>query len=450
MKKITLYIIFLVSVLNASCEKFLDLKPTDSLLSENAIYDAKTSQAVLNSAYSQLKNYYRNYDLILGILPGDNVFFGGSQSQNIELDNHAFTVTNSAIVGAYQSNYTLINTTNWAISEIPKVQDLALTQVEKNKLVGEAHFIRALAFFHLVRSWGGVQLQLDPTRDLKSLGDIPRSSEEETYNQILKDLAQAESLLPADNPSTRNLVQKSIVQAFRAKIHLYAKKYNEIENDANLVLNNPKYQLTEKFEDFFKPPFLSTEAIFELSATVNNSGVSASPWLPSTGTPRGSYEFRPAQALISLLENPEIGGDRIALISKRGADYYGNLYHTISPSINPVYALRLAELYLIRAEGRVLRSNPDLQGAIADLNRIRERADIPLLALTANKGEILQALQDERRVELALEGDRWFNLVRTEKAEEVLGVHPNFWKFPIPQVDVLGDPALGDKNNIGY
>src|SRR5690606_35221851 len=314
MKKISLYTLLFLSICLASCEKFLDLKPTNALLSENAIYDAKTSRAVVNAAYSNLKNYYIQYDLVLGLLPGDNIFFGGSQSQNIELDNHAFTVTNSAIVGAYQANYSLINLVNWAISEIPKVEDPQLSVAEKNKLLGEAHFIRALAYFHLVRSWGGVQLQLQPTRDLNSLGDIPRSTALETYNQIFKDLKLAEDYLPNDDASTRNRIQKSVVYGIRAKVNLYAGNYDQVEEDANKVIENPKYKLVTSYSDFFQVPFLSSESVFELSATANNTGVSASPWLPSTGTPRGSYEFRPTQALIDLVNNPEVGGERSTLL----------------------------------------------------------------------------------------------------------------------------------------
>lgn len=442
MKKISLYTwLFLTSCLS-SCEKFLDLKPTNALLSENAIYDAKTSRAVVNAAYSNLKNYYIQYDLVLGLLPGDNIFFGGSQSQNIELDNHAFTVTNSAIVGAYQANYSLINLVNWAISEIPKVEDPQLSVTEKNKLLGEAHFIRALAYFHLVRSWGGVQLQLQPTRDLNSLGDISRSTASETFNQIFKDLKHAEDFLPNDDATTRNRIQKSLVYGIRAKVNLYAGNYDQVEEDANKVIENPKYKLVTSYSDFFQEPFLSSESVFELSATTNNTGVSASPWLPSTGTPRGSYEFRPTQAFIDLINNPEVGGTRSALLGKRGEDYYGKLYHTINPSLNSIYVLRLADLYLIRAEARILAPNQNISGALGDLNLIRQRAQISPLPEFLTAAEILDAVHHERRLEFALEGDRWYDLVRTQKAGEVLGVQPNFWLFPIPQVDVLGDPSL--------
>lgn len=451
MKKLNIvFFLLLLSVLT-SCEKFLDLKPTNALLAENAVYDAKTSRALINSAYTSLKSYHISSAIILGIIPADNIFFGGSQSQNIELDNHAFTVTNSAIVSAYRSNYSLINITNWAIAEIPKVQDSNFTSGEQQKLVGEAHFIRALAYFNLVRSWGGVQLQLSPTTDLSSLDNIKRSTAEETYKQILKDLDTAENLLPADDAFTRNIAQRATIQAFRAKIRLYAGHFEQVEEDANRVIGNIKYELINPYHQFFQSPFLSRESIFELSATANNTGVSATPWLPASGTPRGSYEYRPTNEVILLLNDPTKGGDRSSLLATRGNDVYVNLYHTISPNVNPTYVLRVADIYLVRAEAKVRKSNPDLNGAIADLNAVRSRANADLFSENnTDVQQILQAIWDERRIEFAFEADRWYDLVRTEQAENVLGVQKSLWLFPIPQADVLSDENLDGNNNPGY
>lgn len=451
MKNINILSSLLLVFVFSSCKKFLDLKPTNALLADHAVYDAKTSRALINSAYTNLKSYNIGSALILGTIPADNIFFGGSQSQNIELDNHAFTVTNSAIVNAYRSNYSLINITNWAISEIPKVQDSNFETGEQQKLIGEAHFIRALAYFNLVRSWGGVQLQLEPTTDLGTLGSIKRSTAAETYEQILTDLNTAESLLPADNATTRNLAQKSIIQAFRAKVRLYAGQFDLIENDADVIINNSKYELVKPFNQFFEAPFLSKESIFELSATSNNTGVSATPWLPAAGQPRGSYEYRPTNEIILLLNDPLKGGDRNTLLGKRGDDIYVNLYPTVSPNINSAFLLRVADIYLIRAEAKVRKSNPDLHGAISDLNAVRSRANAELFPENSTDSQkILQAIWDERRLEFAFEGDRWYDLVRTEQAEEILGIHRNLWLFPIPQADVLSDEDLGGINNPGY
>jgi hypothetical protein len=322
---------------------------------------------------------------------------------------------------------------------------------EADKLIGEAYFIRAFAYFNLARSWGGVQLQLNPTTDLSSLGNISRSSQDDTYRQILDDLTTAESLLPADDDVTRNKVQHAIVKAFRAKVHLYAKQFEQAESYATEVIDNPKYELVKPYSAFFQPPFLTKESVFEISATTNNSGTSNTVWFPASGTPRGSYEFRPTNEIITLLNDPAKGGTRNSLIATRGSDIYGNLYHTTSPNINPAYVIRIADLYLIRAEARLRKTTPDYAGAIADLNAVRDRADAELFPEgSTDKNVILQAVWDERRLEFAFEADRWYDLVRTEQAETVLGVNKNFWLFPIPQADVLADTDLNGENNPGY
>lgn len=435
----------------AGCESFLDLKPTNALLADNAVYDAKTSRALINSGYTSLKGYANGSAIILGVIPADNILFGGSQSQNIELDANAFTVTNSAIVAAYRANYTLINIANWAISEIPNVTDEAFNAGEQNKLVGEAHFMRAFAYFNLGRSWGGVQLQLTPTTDLSTLGNISRSSQAQTYQQVLDDLQRAEQLLPEDDAHTRNRVQRAVVRAFRAKVLLYTEQFEQAEAEATSVIDHAKYELVAPFNTYFQPPFLSKESVFEISATTNNTGVSGSPWFPASGTPRGSYEYRPTNDIITLLTDPEVGGDRQALLATRGTDTYVNLYHTTSPNINSSYVIRMADVFLIRAESRARKSIPDIVGAIADLNAVRQRANATRYVETpATPANLVQAIWDERRVEFAFEADRWYDLVRTEQAGEVLGVSPNFWLFPIPQADVLADPDLTNDNNPGY
>lgn len=445
------FITLLLAITFSSCEKFLELKPTNALLADNAIYDAKTARALVNSGYSNLKNYNLNAGLNLAVLPGDNVFFAGSQSQNIELDHRAFTVTNSAIVSAYAANYTLINIVNWAITEIPKIEDASFATGEQNKLIGEAYFMRAFAFFNLVKSWGGVQLQLNPTKDLKSLGSISRSSETDTYKQIFNDLLKAEELLPADDAQTRNKIQKAIVRGFRAKVALYAKDFPLAEQEAQAVINLAKYGLVKPYQKFFEIPFLSTESILEISATSNNSGTNGTIWFPASGTPRGSYELRPTNEIINLLNDPSIGGSRKSLLATRGNDVYVNLYHTTAPNINPSYVLRLSDLYLISAEAKVRKSNPNLLSAVSDLNKVRARADAALYSTTnIDPTLLLKAIWNERRIEFAFESDRWYDLVRTEQAKDVLGVEKNFWLFPIPQADVLADPNLNGTNNPGY
>lgn len=450
---------FITVLVSTACDDYLDLKPTDSLISANAITDQKTANAAVIGAYSALKSYSTGSYLQLGVLPGDNVTFGGSQTLNIELDNHAFSVSNPAIVGAYRANYQMINRCNWIISEIPKISDPGFASAEKDVLLGEAYFIRAFAYFNLARSWGGMQLQLEPTLDLKSIGSVKRSTQQETYDQVIADLQQAERLLP-DDGVTRNRAQKSAARALLARVYLYAGEWEQAEEYATQVIENPKYELVYPYHAFFKGPFLSKESVFEITATSHDPNSGWRLWYPSSVVKGGSYEYQPAPAIVKKLSDPAVGGGRKVLLdstTENSTIYYSVLYHTtqttadFSANTDPAYVIRLAELYLIRAEARAKKVNPDIAGAIRDLNVIRERADADLLSETESDPQnVVFAIEEERRLEFAFEGHRWYDLVRTGRAKEVLGVEESYWLFPIPNADVLADPDLEGENNPNY
>jgi hypothetical protein len=463
MKLFNKYISILIvasAVLFGACESFLDVQPTNALIADNAIYDAKTSRAAVIGAYTSLKSYNTGNAIILAVMPGDNIGFAGSQSQNVELDNLAFSVTNPTIVDAYSANYSIINRANWVISEVPKVTDPLFTEGEQDNIVGEAYFIRAFAYFNLARSWGGVQIQLNPTTDLSSLGSIRRSTQAETYAHVIKDLTEAERLLRPDDPAkiVRNRAQRAVVTALKAKVHLYAGNWAEAESHATLVIDNPGYALLKPYSEFFKVPFQTKESILEFTSSTNGgSGVSLGGWYTDAARRNSSYEYRPTNDIITLLNDPAKGGGRSALLKKTGNDSYVALYNmltavgSIPAGGDPAYFIRIADLYLIRAEARIRKASPDFAGAIADLNKIRDRADAVLFPTgNTNVTTILQAIWDERRLEFAFEADRWYDLVRTEQAENVLGVNRNYWLFPIPQADVLSDPDLDGENNPGY
>jgi len=148
----------------------------------------------------------------------------------------------------------------------------------------------------------------------------------------------------------------------------------------------------------------------------------------------------------------EAGGERAKLVKDISTDtkldYYVQLLYWRANDDNPAYLFRLAEQYLIRAEARAKKSNPDLVGALEDLNAIKSRANIAPSA-ASSIAQVSLDIENERRVELAFEPHRWFDLVRTERASDVLGVTDKTkWLFPIPYNDVQTDPNL--IQNQGY
>jgi starch-binding outer membrane protein, SusD/RagB family len=427
----------------ASCKKYLVQTPNNALSNSQAIVDAGTANAAIVGAYNGLANYYASNYPTLGTMPADNVIFNGTLSQYLQLDQNAIPADNVTTVATYQGIYKTINTANSVIAYVPAVTDPSLTATQKSTILGEAYFIRALCYFDLGRGWGGVQIQRNPTTDLSALNGIKRSSLDSTYGQVQADLSQAEQLLP-DDGTTRNRAQKSAARALRARLDLYRQNWDSAEYYATEVINNSKYTLVRPYQAFFTSPFLSAESVFELTFTTNNKNTFWNLWYPSSFG--GQYTLKPSATIVSELNDPNIGGSRKALIAGSGANVYGVLYNTSTTSTDPAYVIRIAELYLIRAEARAQQN--ELTGALADLDSVRARAGVPP-STAATQTDILQAIETENSVEFAFEAHRWFDLNRTKRTAAVLGLtNTDYWLFPIPLSDVLADPDV--TQNAGY
>jgi tetratricopeptide (TPR) repeat protein len=427
----------------SSCKKALTELPNNAIPTSAAITDAGTARAAITGAYDAVQNYYASNYPTLGTITADNVVFNGTLSQYLQLDQNAIPADNVVTVAAYQGIYKAINSANSVIAYVPAVTDPLLTAAEKNKILGEAYFIRALGYFDLARGWGGVQLQLNPTTSLSGLKGVKRSTLDQTYDQVLADLTKAEPLLP-DDATTRNRAQQSTVRALRARLHLYRGQWADAENYATQVINNSKYTLVKPYKSFFTAPFLSAESVFELTFTANDKNSFWNLWYPSSFG--GQFTLKPSDAIVAGLNDPAVGGTRNALIAGTAPSVYGALYNTSATSTDPSYVIRIAELYLIRAEARAQQNN--LTGALQDLNAVRGRAEVPN-STSKTQAEIIQAIEDENSVEFAFESHRWFDLVRTGRAGAVLGLtNKDFWLFPIPLSDVLSDPDV--TQNPGY
>jgi hypothetical protein len=440
--KTTLFLgIVLLSI--TSCKKFLEETPNNALPTETAITDAGTARAAIIGAYDRLQEYYAASYPTLGTITTDNVVFNGTLSQYLQLDQNAIPTDNVITVAAYQGIYRAINSANSVIAYVPAVNDPTLSNAEKDRILGEAYFIRALSYFDLARGWGGVQIELEPTTSLDGLKGIKRSTLDQTYDQVLADLVRAEALLPED-ATTRNRAQKSTVFALRARLHLYREQWADAENYATQVINNPKFALVKPYNAFFTAPFQSTESVLELAFSPNDRNTFWNLWYPSSAG--GQYTLKPSEALVSKLNDPLVGGSRKSLIAGTGNAVYGVLYNTAGTSTDPAYLIRISELYLIRAEARAHLGK--LTEAAADLNTIRLRAEVPPTQ-ASTQAALLLAIEAENAVEFAFEAHRWFDLTRTGRAEAVLGLsNRNFWLFPLPLSDVQSDPDL--TQNPGY
>ncbi len=434
----------------SSCKDFLDVKPKESISDTETITDQNSALTALRGVYSALASgdYYGTSFQSVGYLSGDNIQWTGSQSQVQEFINHKVNADNSTIAGVWIAIYRTINRANNILAKVPTVTDQTLTTALKNQYLGEAYTIRALAYFDLARTFGGVPLITNPTEKPTDNIGVKRSSQAETYVQVLKDLEAAEPLLPATTDRYR--VTQKTVFALKARYYLYQKDYAKAEEYATRIISDAtNYRLVKPFGTFFQNDARGTaESVFELfyNGTTEVNGHRGQ-WQPQTNG--GTRQWAPNDALVTLLNNPAVGGTRSVLVAKDNQNrWYGNLYYR-NPASDPTYIFRTAEAYLIRAEARAQQDK--LTDALTDLNAVRDRAGLTALtaATTANKDVVLLAVENERRVELALEPHRWFDLVRTGRAAAVLNVtDPNRYILPIPVQQRLSDPTL--EQNPGY
>jgi starch-binding outer membrane protein, SusD/RagB family len=421
----------------------LDHDPELNITDDQAFVSRASTEAALTGAYSRLQNnsYYGRDYVAFGYLSADNVEWSGSFNFYQQIDANSLTADNNTVNSTWRAIYSAINSANHIISKVQSVDDPVFSQQEKDRIQGEAHFIRALAYFDLARAWGGVPLVLDYTRSPDDDLGNGRSSLEDTYAQVLSDLEAAESLLPGE--VNRNRATRHSAEALRARLHLYLEQWEDAEEYAARVIDNPAYELVQPYSEFIQNKNTS-ESVLELAYDNANRNNHNGYFLPASLG--GRLEWRPTDELVNLLSDPETGGSRDVLVDNSNGVTYGALYFRNSTGDDPAYILRVAELYLIRAEARAQLNN--LDGSADDLNAVRNRAGLSDTDAVTRE-ELLLAIEQERRVEFALEGHRWFDLVRTGRAGEVLGVNDtNRWLLPIPVSDLNADPDL--VQNPGY
>jgi len=248
---------------------------------------------------------------------------------------------------------------------------------------------------------------------------------------VLSDLNAADSLMSL--PTTQNPVRanKETAWALKARYYLYQQDWVDAEAYASQVLADvTNYQLLTPYSSWFQQAsaVATRESVFELSYNATYQNGSRSNWQPPANG--GTRQWAPGDSIVALLNNPLIGGGRSALVAQTSTGlWYGNLFYR-SPATDPSYIIRIAEVYLIRAEARAEQN--ELTGALSDLNAVRARSGLAGSTDSAQPA-ILLDIENENRVEFALEPHRWFDLVRTGRAQAELGIaDPSQLLYPIP------------------
>jgi hypothetical protein len=271
---------------------------------------------------------------------------------------------------------------------------------------------------------------------------------------ILADYQAALTDLPQDSPTGTAYASKRVVQAALARYYLYQKNWVQAESIATQVISSGKFTLVPEYTTIVGQNF-TAESIFEVGYTQNDDAGTLNNLFVSR------REVIPSDQLVVALNSVE-AGTRVATISfdiqQQGGNDNGwtvRKYGTALQGNANIVVFRLAEMYLIRAEARAQQGKlTGANGAIADITVLRTRAKAPAVT-SGNQADLLLAIERERQYELAFEGHRWYDLVRTGRAQTVMSSFSPNWNsryelWPIPQSETLRNPALQGAQNPGY
>ena len=444
MKKIQYILLTAISLSTVSCSDFLDQKPDNYISDAAVIQTLSSAKAALNGAYHDLasSSYYGGQYFDAGVnLAADNVTWTGSLNYYYDFDTHQYSAENQLLSYAWYAIYATVNQTNQVIDKVTVLNDGS--ESERRRIIAEATVIRSLAFFDLARTWGNIPMVKQATSSPTQFDGVKQTKAKDVYQLVVDDVLAIYNDL--SESSDRVHVTRSAADAFLARVYLYLEQWDKAEQYASKVIDNGNYALGT-IQDLIDNKE-TAESIWELAYSSSFTNQQSTYWRsPDQG---GRHEWGPSKELVQLLADPTVGGDRKAFYqdfsSAQVPDYFvGTLYHR-STLDDDVIIFRLAEQYLIRAEARANQQN--VSGALSDLNIIRRRANISEIVDVASTQELLNLIADERRVELALEPHRWFDLIRTGKAESVLGIKTYQTIFPIPYNDIQADKDLVQNDN---
>ena len=431
-----------VLLVAAGCDSTLTTEPVDRVPAEQAIVDAPTARAALVGAYDALQalSYYGRTFLVLGDLSADNADHQGTFQYLGQVDRNQLQADNTAVTNVWIAIYDAIARVNLILQNVPDVP--GLTDAQKKQILGEAHFLRALHYHNLVKFWGDVPMPLEPLDDPAQAAQLTRTPKAQVYTQILADLTQAEQLMTtAKQPRQASL---GAARALRARVMLYQENWQGALDAANAV-QAMNYLLAPLFESLFSDEGDDTvEDIFRVSFTAVEYNEMGYYYLFD-----GRWEVAPTADLYAAY--PAADRRRAITLGKDGSDYEGTKFPT-TIGAEDLHVLRFGEVVLTKAEA-LARLNR-LGEAVTEYNKIRVRAGLAPHVLgtdVTTQAQVLNAIWTQRRLELALEGDRFPDLVRTGQAMTVLGLPANRafqLLYPLPSRELIVAPGL--TQNPGY
>ncbi len=469
-----IFIIVSIFTFTACSEDFIDLAPISDQSTANFYKNQTDLEQAVVAAYDALQDgaqYGVNgFDHFMEIIAdntfNDNTTQNGGQFANF--DNFNLVSNNTVLNSTWNSCYRGIQRCNIVLNRIDNIEmPDSLKAIRK----GEVKFIRALTYFNLVRIWGDVPLVLNEVENPFEAFDHTRNKTDELYAQIIKDLEEAITALPLSF-KTPNVgrATKGAAQALLGKVYLTRKQYPQAVTVLEQVILAGTYKLLPNFSDIFSSKNKNNaESIFEVQfkSGTNGEGISTTP-----PTNKSDVNNRPSNNIIKLFrENLDARFEASVALPTDAPAYSKKRLDDIGSDATfgfNMMVLRYADVLLMAAEA--LNEISYNNGKAFDyLNQVRNRAKATPYTATniADQASFRQAIDKERRLELAFENHRWFDLLRTGKALEVMnaanagGTSPNAASalaftmkphqviFPLPQTQI--DASAGKlTQNQGY
>ncbi|CAN5782413.1 RagB/SusD family nutrient uptake outer membrane protein [soil metagenome] len=456
MKK-SILIFCLVGFGLTSCkDNFLTIVPETALSSATFFKTEADFQQAVNATYVPLRSIVNDRAWLLGEMHSDNTYYArntlfGATEQQEDIADFAIpvgqgTTSNVHVLNQYRLDYQIIARANQVLALIDNVE---FNADSKNNLKGQVLFLRAYAYFELVRYFGKVPLHLTPVT-VRQEAALPLSSEEEVYAQIVKDADEATKLLLPKSKQEPGRATSGAAKTLLANVYMVQKKWADAEKLLKEVVSSNEYALIPNYADVFSTSTgnkNNKESVFEVQFIEGPAGLAGNflyQFMPRPISPQelvtitGTANPQPLDGEGNNIPTPDIiaayePGDQrkeasIGYVTLSGSFRDNKVYPYIKKYAKP-HALhnnhgmnwpiyRYSEVLLFLAEA--LNEQGKAGEAAPYLNQVRTRA-----GLGNAQGDLRTAIQQERRVELAFENKRWFDLVRTGKAVEVITAYGN-------------------------
>ncbi|GGB80335.1 RagB/SusD family nutrient uptake outer membrane protein [Dyadobacter sediminis] len=448
----------LVFALAGCQEEFLTVVPETALSSATFFKNEADFQQAVNGIYVPLRQMFNERAWVLEEMHSDNTYYARNTlygavdpTENVAdfaVPTAGGVTANDNVLVQYRLNYQIIARANQVITSI---DDIEFAEESKNNLRGQALFLRAFAYFDLVRLFGKVPLHLTPVAGREDAA-LPLSGTEEIYAQIEKDAQAASTMLRNKAKQEAGRATSGAAKTLLANLYLTQKKWAQVETLVKDVIANDGYSLMPDYANAFSTTTANKnnqESIFEIQYMEGSAGyngnqiyrflpspITAAEIAPITGTanPQPTSQESNNIPTPDLIAAYEVGDKRKdasigyvtlsqALTENKTFPYIKKYAKTHAQHNNtgqnwPVY--RYAEVLLFAAEA--MNEQGKTTEAATYLNQVRKRAGLAATTATSQVA-MREAIFKERRVELAFENKRWFDLTRTGRVKEIIGAY---------------------------